>query len=62
MVCADCEFFDISGRTARCRRFPPQQISGPDGDECWRFPRVGENDRCGEFQQKLTRDTETFND
>lgn len=35
-----------------CRRYPPQVYSLEEGDVNERFPDVGEDDWCGEFESK----------
>jgi hypothetical protein len=35
-----------------CRRFPPYSISLPSGRLESFFPRMNENDRCGEWKDK----------
>lgn len=45
MKCADCRFYEkIFGN---CRRLPPVPVY-----EHTRFPRVSENDWCGEFKKR----------
>lgn len=54
MYCATCKFWkkNITDGGGRCRRYPPQVVARPNGDENTIWPQTSSYDMCGEHKNK----------
>ena len=52
-TCDNCRFFDKSGSTGYCLRYPPTVVPCYQRDSYTKYPVVRCNEWCGEHKEKL---------